>query len=127
VAPKELSELQLAVMRALWEVGEGGVSDVQAALGRGGRELAPTTVATLLRRLEKQGWVSHRDRGQKFVYRANVSRQEATGSALDRIMHAFFGGDVPAFVAQLLESDHVAPGDLERMRALIAAKEGKKS
>jgi predicted transcriptional regulator len=72
VTQKQLSELQLAIVRALWELGEGAVSDVLAEVAKNGRELAPTTVATVLRRLEKDGWVEHRERGRQFVYRARV-------------------------------------------------------
>jgi BlaI family transcriptional regulator, penicillinase repressor len=124
---KQLSELQLAIVRALWELGEGAVSDVLAEVARHGRDLAPTTVATVLRRLEKDGWVEHSERGRQFVYRARVSREQATGGVLDRITRAFFGGSVPALVSQLLESDRVSADDLALMRALIARKEGKKS
>lgn len=124
---KQLSELQLAIVRALWELGEGSVADVLTAVARGGRELAPTTVSTVLRRLEKDGWVEHRERGRQFVYRARVSREQATGGVLDRITRAFFGGSVPALVSQLLESDRVSADDLALMRALIARKEGKQS
>jgi BlaI family transcriptional regulator, penicillinase repressor len=126
VTQKQLSELQLAVVRALWELGEGGVSEVLAAVARNGRELAPTTVATVLRRLEKDGWVEHRERGRQFVYRARVSREQATGGVIDRITRAFFGGSIPALVSQLLESEQVTSEDLALMRALIARKEGSK-
>ncbi len=122
---KQLSELQLAIVRALWELGEGALSDVLTEVARSGRELAPTTVATVLRRLEKDGWVEHRERGRQFVYRARVSREQATGGVLDRITRAFFGGSVPALVSQLLESEQVSSEDLALMRALIARKEGK--
>jgi predicted transcriptional regulator len=122
---KQLSELQLAVVRALWELGEGGVSEVLSQVARNGRELAPTTVATVLRRLEKDGWVAHRERGRQFVYRARVSREQATGGVLDRITRAFFGGSIPALVSQLLESEQVSSDDLALMRALIARKEGR--
>ena len=58
------TELQLAVLRALWTLGEAAVPEVQAHLGGEGRRLAPTTVATLLRRMEKKGWVHHREEGR---------------------------------------------------------------
>lgn len=124
---KQLSDLQLAIVRALWSLGEGTVSEVLAEVMRGGRELAPTTVATVLRRLEKDGWVAHSERGRQFVYRARVSREQATGGVLDRITRAFFGGSTSALVCQLLESEQVSAEDLARMRALIARKEGKNS
>ena len=124
---KQLSDLQLAVVRALWSLGEGTVSEVLTEVARSGREPAPTTVATVLRRLEKDGWVEHGERGRQFVYRALVSREQATGGVLDRITRAFFGGSIPALVCQLLESEQVSPEDLAVMRALLARKTGKKS
>jgi len=125
VTQKQLSDLQLAIVRALWSLGEGSVAEVLGEVARGGRELAPTTVATVLRRLEKDGWVEHDERGRQFIYRARVSREEATGGVLDRITHSFFGGSVPALVCQLLESEDVTEEDLATMRALIARKTGK--
>ncbi|HTV20589.1 MAG TPA: BlaI/MecI/CopY family transcriptional regulator [Polyangiaceae bacterium] len=119
---KQLSDLQLAIVRALWGLGEGTVAEVLAEVARSGRELAPTTVATVLRRLEKDGWVEHSERGRQFVYRALVSREQATGGVLDRITRAFFGGSTSALVCQLLESETVTEEDLARMRALIARK-----
>jgi predicted transcriptional regulator len=79
VTREPLSDVQLAFMRALWEVGEGSVAAVQDALERSGRKLAPTTVATVLRRLEAKGWVAHREEGRVLLYRAAVSRQARAG------------------------------------------------
>jgi BlaI family transcriptional regulator, penicillinase repressor len=117
-----LSEAQLAFMQALWDLGEGTVAEVQARLERAGRKLAPTTVATVLRRLETKGWVGHREEGRGFVYRASVSRQRATGSLLQRLTSAFFGDDVPALVSHLLDSRAVSRQDIEQIRRLIDEK-----
>lgn len=110
-------------MQALWDLGEGSVSDVLARLEQGGRKLAPTTVATVLRRLETKGWVAHRDGGRGFMYRAAISRQEATGSLVDRLTGAFFGGDVPALVSHLLDSRAVSKREIAEIKRLIEAKE----
>jgi predicted transcriptional regulator len=123
VSTETLTDLQLAVMKALWEVGEGGVSEILAVMARDGTDVAPTTVATLLQRLSKQGWVKHRSRGRHFVYRAKVGREEAAKSVLDRVVQAFFGGKVSALTAQLLESQQLTPDELEEMRRLLKEKE----
>jgi BlaI family penicillinase repressor len=119
---ESLTDLQLAVMKALWEVGEGTVSDILAALTNGGRELAPTTVATLLQRLSKQGWVKHRKQGRQFLYRAKVDERQAASGAVQQLLHSFFGGKVSALTAQLLESEQLSPDDLQEMRNLISGK-----
>jgi BlaI family penicillinase repressor len=122
VTTETLTDLQLSVMKALWEVGEGGVGEIHEIMARDGADLAPTTVATLLQRLSKQGWVRHRSRGRHFVYRAAVARDEAAKSVLHRVVHAFFGGKVSALTAQLLESEQLTPDELEALRKLLKTK-----
>lgn len=125
MAAEQLSDLQLAMMTALWDLGEATVSSVQTELERAGRQLAPTTVATVLRRLETQGWVKHRQQGRQFLYRAAASRHEVTGGMIERITRSLFGGDPSALVSHLLDSGSLRKRDLGAIRALIAEKEGK--
>ena len=112
-----LTELQLEILRVLWSAGESSVAAVHAALAP--RELAPTTVATLLKRLAKRGVVAHRTEGRQYLYRPLISEQEATRSMLDEALETLFAGDVPAMMAQLLQRRDVAPGDLDRIRVLL--------
>lgn len=122
VGSEQLTDLQLAVMKALWEVGEGSVSDVLAALASEERELAPTTVATLLQRLSKQGWVKYRKQGRQFLYRAAVDQKAAAQGVLQRVLRTFFGGNVSQLTAQLLESEQLSHQDLAQLKRLIEAK-----
>ena len=124
MSTESLTDLQLSVMKALWQVGEGGVGDIVAALAADGRELAPTTVATLLQRLSKQGWVKHRKSGRQFLYRAKVNQQDAAKGVLQRVLSSFFGGRVSALTAQLLESEELSADDLKEMRKLLKGKGG---
>ncbi|MEO7033832.1 MAG: BlaI/MecI/CopY family transcriptional regulator [Polyangiaceae bacterium] len=117
-----LTDLQLAVMKALWGLGEGTVGDVLTEMASAGRELAPTTVATLLQRLKKQGWVKSRKQGRQFMYRAQVAEEQAANGALNRLLRSFFGGRASALAAQLLESEQLSPADLKEMQALIKKK-----
>jgi BlaI family penicillinase repressor len=122
MATEALTDLQLSVMKALWEVGEGTVGDILATLTSQGKELAPTTVATMLQRLSKQGWVKHRKSGRQFLYRAKVNQRDAAKGVLQRVLSSFFGGRVSALAAQLLESEEVSQDDLKEMRRLIKGK-----
>lgn len=119
MASEQLTDLQLAVMKALWNIGEGTVSDVVAAMASQERALAPTTVATLLQRLAKQGWVSHRKNGRQFLYRAAVDQKEAAQSGLQRVLRAFFGGKVSLLTAQLLESERLTKNELAELKKLL--------
>ena len=121
-APKQLSELQLALLRVLWKAGEARITEVHAALVEA-RPLAQTTVATLLARLEKRGLVSHRIDGRQFVYRALVSEEEANRAMVRELADRLFTGDIPELLNHLLSEREMEPGDLARIKALIEAKE----
>jgi BlaI family transcriptional regulator, penicillinase repressor len=118
-----LTELQLSLLKVLWERGEATVGDVQQALQAASRPLAGTTIATLLSRLEKRGIVAYRTEGRQYVYRALVGEAETRGSVLAEVTDRLFAGDVAMLVSELLTSRDLRDGDLERVKALIAEKE----
>jgi predicted transcriptional regulator len=117
-----LTAPQLEILRVLWEKGEATVTDIHRTL-RAERELAPTTIATLLSRLEKRGLVTYRTEGRQYVYRAVLQERDAQQHALVEVTRGLFAGDVPGMVSQLLSSHEIHPGDLARVRELIDAKE----
>jgi predicted transcriptional regulator len=121
--PKQLTltDLQLDVMRALWNSGEATVSDVAHAIRA--RKLAHATVATVLSRLEKRGAITHRNEGRQFVYSALLKEAEVRKSMITRVKESLFPGDVPALVSQLLMERDINADDLRQVKALIAAKE----
>lgn len=119
----QLSDQQLAFMRVLWNQGEATAQAVQAALAEQGHALAPTTVATVLTRLERKGLVAHRRSGRQFVYRARAGEQEIRRSMLARLTDFFFGGDPEALVSHLTAGRGLGEADLEEVRRLIAEKE----
>jgi BlaI family penicillinase repressor len=121
--PMQLSDQQLAFMRVLWDRGEATAQDVQAVLAEQGHALAPTTVATVLTRLERKGLVAHRRSGRQFVYRARADEQEVRRSMLARLTDFFFGGDPDALVSHLTAGRGLGEDDLEEVRRLIAEKE----
>jgi BlaI family penicillinase repressor len=120
---EQLSDVQLGFLRALWAQPGSTVTQVKDHLLGEGRELAPTTVATQLGRLEKKGLVGHEVVGRQFLYRAQVSEQQVKRSVLTRVTDGLFGGDVTALVHQLLEHDQVSAADLAQVKRLIEARE----
>ena len=118
----KLTELQLAVLRSLWTRGEARVADVHADLSAD-RKLAPTTVATLLARLESRGLVTHRVAGRQFVYAARVGEQETRAELTRDLTAALFDGDVSRLVSHLLSEHELAPGDVRRIKRLIEERE----
>src|SRR4051794_40299099 len=74
-----VGDLQHTILKVLWSAGPSTVSDVHKTLAQD-RELAYTTVATLLRRMETRGLVRHKEEGRKFVYEPVVSEEGITSS-----------------------------------------------
>lgn len=116
----QLSELQLAVLRVLWRRGEATTAEVVADLAEE-RDLAHTTVATLLTRLEKRGVVGQRRESRTLIYRARMSEAEVQRSMVAGLVAALFAGDSAALVAHLVREDEVTPADLAAIRARLAA------
>jgi predicted transcriptional regulator len=113
-----LSELQLDLMRALWRRGEASTTEVADDLA-GSRNLAYTTVATLLTRLEKRGLLSARREGRQVIYQAKVAETEVRRSMVSGLLGTLFGGDAQALLAHLLREEEIRPGDLSKARALL--------
>jgi BlaI family transcriptional regulator, penicillinase repressor len=112
-----LSDLQLDLMRVLWRAGDLSVAEVTEALA--GRDLAHTTVATLLTRLEKRGAVAARRDGRMLVYRACVSEAQVRRNMVSSLIAQVFRGDPKALLAHLVSEREVAQGDLEQVRMLL--------
>ena len=120
--PHLLTELQMAIMRVLWGRDEASVAEICDAL-RPDRSLAPTTIATVLSRLERRGVVQHRARSRQFIYRARVTEAEVRRSMVEDLTERLFHGDVAELVSHLLNEKDIAPGDLARVKQLIEAHE----
>jgi BlaI family transcriptional regulator, penicillinase repressor len=116
--PKPLSELQIALMRVLWQRGEATVADLYEAL-KDTRGLAITTIATILSRLEKQGVVTHRTVSRQFIYRPLISEQDARRSMVADLIDNLFQGDSAALVSHLLSESEIGPDDLAHVKQLI--------
>jgi BlaI family transcriptional regulator, penicillinase repressor len=117
-----LGDLQLAIMRVLWATGEATVAEVHEAL-EAERGLAPTTIATMLMKMEKKGVVGHETHGRKFVYRPRVSEGEVRRSMVADLTSQLFRGDVTALVNHLLSEHPVDSRELAQLRDLISAHE----
>jgi predicted transcriptional regulator len=123
-----LGELQLAIMQVLWDLGEATVTDVHQALVEE-RGLAPTTIATMLKKMEDKGVVAHRAEGRRFIYRPTVSRDQVKRGMVSDLTERLFGGDPVALVAHLLSRSEIRAeelSELERMIAEAKKKEGKR-
>lgn len=117
--PHRLGDLQLAIMHVLWAYGEASVAEVHGVLEEE-RGLALTTIATMLRKMEEKGVVTHRNEGRKFIYRPTVSESEVRSSMVGELTERLFGGDPVALVSHLISEYELDPEELAALQAATA-------
>lgn len=113
-----LGDLQLAIMRVLWRHGEAAVAEVHEAL-LAERGLAPTTIATMLKKMEDKGVVAHRAEGRRYLYRPTVSEPQVRRSMVGELTERLFLGDTAALVSHLLAEHEIDPDELAELRRLL--------
>jgi len=123
----KLSDLQISVMKVLWQHGKLSVNETHKLLNQK-RELALTTVATLLKRMQEKGIVDHEKAGRQYLYFALVSEKDVKTSMLSNMLSSLFDGKPDELVHHLVAQDDVAEADLDKIRQLLdldASKQGK--
>ncbi len=116
-----LTELQLEIMQVLWRRGAATATEVHEEMNA--RGLAPATIATLLRRLDKRGAVMHEMNGRQFVYRARITPEETQRSRVAEVADRLFPGQIPDLINYLLAQKKIDAEELAEVKALIEAKE----
>ena len=114
-----LGDLQLKIMKFLWERGDATVAEVHQAITRE-RGLAYTTVTTMLRKMEGRRLVKHRVEGRSFVYRPAVAADAVTRSMADHLIDRLFEGSMADLVGHLLSHREVSREELSKLELLIA-------
>ena len=110
------TDRELDIMAVLWERGPSTVAGVKDHLSD---RLAYTTVLTILRTLEEKGHVGHEEEGRAYRYHARVERDEAQGSALDRLTRKLFSGSTELLLTHLVEDRDLGEDELQRIRQML--------
>jgi len=122
-AEQNLTPLELEIMNVLWETGPANVQTVQTHLKE--RELAYTTVQTMLNVLHRKGKVKRVLKDRAYHYRAVVSRQSAVAQAVGDMIDRFFGGSADSLVLNLVKTRQLTPKKLAEIQKLLEARDDK--
>jgi BlaI family penicillinase repressor len=107
----QLTRSEEQVMQILWELGEGLVKDILDKFEE--PKPARNTVSTVVRILEKKGFVSHKDYGKVFVYYPLVLKKEYSGKQLFGLMNNYFNNSFPAMASFFAKENDLSIRDLE--------------
>jgi BlaI family penicillinase repressor len=107
---------ELLILGALWSLGEGTVEEVVGQLPS-----SPNykTVQSLLRIMERKGFVRHKKRGRAFVFTSRVTQDEIRGVSVRHLLERNFQGSCAAMLMNVLDDNHVKQQELDEIEALI--------
>jgi predicted transcriptional regulator len=113
-----LTEGEQRLMEVIWTRGSATVAEVLDALPERDRP-AFNTVQTMLRIMEKKGYLRHEERGRAFIYHAKVERDDAARAAVQSVVKRFFNNSAGLLAVRLLENEELSEHELTQMRRLI--------
>lgn len=112
--PPVLTELELEIMKIVWERDTSTVRDVYETL-RARRQVAYTTVMTMMRILEKKGHLKVSRADRAHVYRPARPRQRVLGEMVREFVDRVFGGAAEPLVQHLVKDRHLTEDDLREI------------
>jgi BlaI family penicillinase repressor len=112
-------------MNVLWETGPASVQTVQSRFQT--RELAYTTMQTMLNVLHRKGKVARKLKDRAYIYSPILSRKTAVSQALGDMLKRFFGGSADSLVMSLVEARHLTPEKLGQLQKLLEQSKEKKN
>lgn len=123
---KHPTELELEILKVLWQLGPSTVRQVRDALAPT-RDLAYTSVMTMMSIMAGKGYLERTKDGRSFVYRSIYREEKASRNMLQDIIDRVFGGSTKAVMQHLLETSDLDEDELKQIRLLINRKTREKS
>ena len=116
-----LSPSETEILRLVWQLDKATVQDVCDKLPAK-RKIAYATVQTLLRRLEKKGYVKHSIQGKAHVFFAAVKSEKVIKRSVGDFLDRLFGGDPIPLMQYLAEHGKISADDIEKLKRLTGKK-----
>ena len=116
-----LSPSETEILRLVWQLDKATVQEVCDSLPST-RKIAYATVQTLLRRLEKKGYLKHQIRGKAHVFSPAVKQEAVIKRSIGDFLNRLFGGDPVPLIQYLAKHGKINSDDIEELKRLINKK-----
>ena len=120
-----LSDAEREVLNVLWSDGPSSARQIRKAIEAKGRVWAPTTVNTLLSRLEKKGFVEVDKSDFAHVFQSKVTREGLVQKRLQELADAFCDGSKTPLMLALAETEQFSDQEVAEFRQLLDRLENK--
>ena len=115
---EELTAKEEEVMQILWDLNKALVRDIMSELPNSRQPY--TTVASIVRILEKKGYVSHKPYGKTHEYYPLVSKAEYRRRKFKGLLTQYFDNSIESVVSFLAKEEKLSPQEFEELTKMIA-------
>ena len=116
------TELELQILKVLWQRSPLLARDVQAALGEGGRELAKTSVITTLNTMVGKEYLKRKKQGNMYLFTPRISEDQVSHRVMFDVVDRVFDGSASAVLMKLFDVKDLDNDELRELRTLINRK-----
>ncbi len=113
-----LGETEMEVLHHVWELGEASVADVRNRILES-REVAYTTIMTVMRNLDKKGYLKFRKEGMTYIYSPNKKPDDVRFNLVSRLIDNVFHGSPGELVQTLVKSENLGEKEREEIKKMI--------
>jgi predicted transcriptional regulator len=118
----QLGETEMEVLHHVWDLGEATVADVRERILEE-REVAYTTIMTVMKKLADKGYLQYHKEGRTYVYAPAQEPDKVQHSLLRRLMESVFEGSPKALVQTLVQHENLSEHERDEIRQMIDAME----
>ena len=120
---KELTERELEVMHVFWDQKTDlAISDVREKLESDGRDLAYTTVATLVKILVEKGFLKQTNDQRPFTFVPTRTFEDVSGNIVSDLVSRVFGGSREQLLVQLMGKKKLTKREREFLESILKEK-----
>jgi len=113
-----LGETEMEILNHVWKLGEASVADVREQILKS-REVAYTTVMTIMKNLSDKSYLKYRKEGMSYIYSAAVNPEKVRFSLIDRLIDKVFQGSPKDLVQTLVQSENLTEEERNEIKKLI--------
>lgn len=114
---QELTRAELEIMQILWSLGRGFVNDVLSVMPE--PKPAYNTISTIIRILEKKGFVAHNSYGKSHEYYPLVDKDSYTGCFMNSVLNNFFDGSASRMVSFLSSNKSISLEEADEIMKML--------
>ena len=113
-----LGETEMEILNIVWDLDEASVADVRERILEY-REVAYTTVMTIMKNLADKEYLKYRKEGLSYIYSAAVNPDQVRYSLIDRLVDKVFKGSPTDLVQTLVQNENLSEDERQEIKKMI--------